>query len=308
MFSAYVRRLTFQHQLVYTIWTPKSHKEPGMTEKFPLKPLGIRISPLRRFVIIAYVFTWLVWLPGILATVGLIPEIPWPPLFAIGACGPLVAAVWCLWRTGGWSAVRDWLKRGFTRRFPWFVWLLILLIPFVVPLAALMLYQKVSGSTLDFMGMPGLKSLLPVALLMLTIGGGQEEYGWRGYMLPRLLDRYKPWQADLILIPVHILWHLPLFFIGFTMQSQYPFWLFSAFGIGFTPFINRMYRLSNGSILAAIILHGLVNTGLEIFPTVGPTVDQSNLPLLYVGILYALLAIAVILGFRRVNSKAVNPM
>jgi len=85
-----------------------------------LKTVGTWISPVKRFVVIAYAFTWLVWLPGVLATYGLIPEIPWPPFFAIGACGPLVAAVWCIQRAGGWSAVRCWLKTGFTRRFSWY--------------------------------------------------------------------------------------------------------------------------------------------------------------------------------------------
>jgi len=152
--------------------------------------------------------------------------------------------------------------------------------------------------------MPGFKTVLPVALLMLTIGGGQEEYGWRGYLLPKLLDHCKPWQADLILIPVHVIWHLPLYFIAFTMQSQYPFWLFLAFGTGYTLLINRLYHLTNGNILAAILFHGLVNTGLEIFPTVGPNVDHSNLPLLFVGTFYAVLAIAIIVGFQIDKDKS----
>ena len=68
---------------------------------------------------ISYAFTWLVWLPGVLATYDIIPNIPWSPLFALGASGPLVAAVWCLHREGGWSAVKDWLRKGFTRRVGW---------------------------------------------------------------------------------------------------------------------------------------------------------------------------------------------
>lgn len=67
------------------------------------------------FVGISYAFSWLVWLPVMLASVGIIPDVPWPPLFAIGICGPLVAAIWCLHREGGWDAVNHWLRAGFTR-------------------------------------------------------------------------------------------------------------------------------------------------------------------------------------------------
>ena len=66
--------------------------------------------------------------------------------------------------------------------------------------------------------------------------------------------------------------------------------VFLAFGIGFTPLINRVYQHTGGSILAVILFHGLVNAGLDIFPPVGPWVNGSSLPLLFVGVFYGLLA------------------
>jgi hypothetical protein len=84
-----------------------------------------------------------------------------------------------------------------------------------------------------------------------------------------------------------------LFFIAYTMQFHYSFWLFLAFGVGFTPLINRVYRHTGGSILAAVLFHGLVNASLEIFPPVGPAVHHSPWPLLFVGLLYGLTAFFV---------------
>jgi membrane protease YdiL (CAAX protease family) len=251
------------------------------------------VSPSIRFTIITYAFSWLVWLPGLLTSAGLIPAVPWLLFFAVGICGPMVAALVCLHQEGGWQAVREWLRVGFTRRFNWRWWLFILFVPFIVPPVSLFLYLMTGAESADLTIIQQPWMVLPIILLMVTIGGGQEEYGWRGYLLPRLDARWQPWQADLIMVIVHAFWHLPLFFISNTSQSQYPYWLFFIFGLGFTPLINRVYRRTGGSILAAVIFHGMVNAGLESFPPVGPAVNHAFLPLLFIGFLYAILAVLI---------------
>lgn len=250
---------------------------------------------ISQYLVIAYIFSWLVWLPGLLSTYGLVPPVPWQPLFAIGACGPLVAAVWCLYGEGGWAQVKTWLKRGFSCRFGWQLWLLIIITPFIIPPLVLVLFRLVGGEIGDLIVLDNPWVAVPAILLMVTIGGGQEEYGWRGYLVQKLDARWRPWQVDLFLIPIHAFWHLPLFFIAYTFQSQYPFWLFLLFGIGFTPLINWIYRRTGGSILAAILFHGLVNAGLDLFPSVGPMVNHSPLPLLFIGIFFGLVTMIITL-------------
>jgi len=125
---------------------------------------------------------------------------------------------------------------------------------------------------------------------MVTIGGG-EEFGWRGYLLDRIQSRWKLWQADLFIIIIHSLWHLPLFFISMAAQSQYSFWVFLAFGASFTMLSNTIYRQTGGSLLAAIVLHGVVNASLDVFPPVGPFVSGANWPMLVVALVYGLLAL-----------------
>ena len=245
------------------------------------------------FLLISYAFAWLVWFPGILATRGVLGNIPWPPLFGIGACGPLVAALWLTKRETGWEGVKDWLKVGFTYQTKPIWWMLILIIPFAVPPLALWLNRIAGGENNPLVVLENPIIILPALMLMLTIGGAQEEYGWRGYALPRMDRILKPWQSDLLMIPLHACWHLPLFVISYTIQSQYSFWLFLAFGIGFTTLIDLIYRRTNHSILAALLFHGLVNTGLEIFPPVGPCVGGSSLPLLIIAGLFGLLALVI---------------
>lgn len=252
-----------------------------------------KFSSIWLFVAIAYGFSWLVWLPGILSSRMLIGAVPWLPLFAIGTCGPLVAALCCLYRSEGWEGVRNWLRRGFHVRFAWYGWVVILLVPLAVPALVLWVYHQLNGplAPLPVISQPWV--ILPTILLMVTIGGGQEEYGWRGYLLERLQMHCKLWQADLILTVIHSIWHLPLFFITMTMQSHYPFWVFLAFGLGFTLLINQLYRQTQASLLAAILFHGLVNTGLDLFPPVGSSVDEAVWPLLLVSLVYGLLRLAL---------------
>lgn len=252
-----------------------------------------KISSIWLFMVTAYGFTWLVWLPGFLSSQGIIGSVPWQPLFALGACGPFVAAVCCLYRTGGWKGVRDWLSNGFMLKVAWGWWAFVLLAPFLIPALVLGIYARLGGpvAPLPVFSQPWM--VLPTILLMVTIGGGQEEYGWRGYLFSQLEKHRQPWQADLLMAAIHSVWHLPLFFIGMTLQSRYSFWVFLAFGFGFTLLANQIYRRTKGSLLAVVGFHGLVNTGLDIFPLVGPAVAGAAWPFLLVGLLFALLALAI---------------
>lgn len=255
-----------------------------------------------QFLAISYTFTWLIWLPGVLASYGLIPDVSWLPLFTIGICGPLVASLWCLHRTGGWPEVKLWLRLGFSRRFGWQWWMVIVFVPLVIPALALGIFTLLGGEIAPLLILEKPWGLLPTLVLMVTIGGGQEEFGWRGFLLPLLLKEMKTWQANLLMIFAHALWHIPLFFITYTIQSQYSFWLFLVFGIGFTPLINQVYRGTGNSILAAILFHGITNTGLDMFPPVGAWVNHSSMPLLLIGAMYLLVYLAAVQ--RRVRSGA----
>ncbi len=253
----------------------------------------LNIQSILKYLLASYGFTWLVWLPGILATRGILPDVPWPPLFGIGACGPLVAAVWLIKNKGGWEGVKRWLRAGFSGRIKPVWWVVILLSPFLVPPFALGFHRLAGGTRANLIVLDRPVMILPTLVLMLTIGGAQEEFGWRGYLLPQLDKIVKPWQADLFLTLFHVCWHIPLFFIAYTSQYHYSFWLFLAFGAGFTLLINTIYRGNEGSILAAVIFHGLTNAGLEIFPPVGSAVSHSPLPLLLIAFCYTLIAVLI---------------
>ena len=72
--------------------------------------------------------------------------------------------------------------------------------------AFLALGQELDGSLL-----PGrLAVYLPTLVFLTLAGGGNEEWGWRGFALPELLRRMSPVRATLLLGSLWAVWHLPL--------------------------------------------------------------------------------------------------
>ena len=145
------------------------------------------------------------------------------------------------------------------------------------------LRELMASSGADVSTMPPASTLLAVLFFSsLILGptingifGFGEEYGWRGYLLPKLMPLGKP-KAYLILGIIWGLWHAPLVLMGFNYPG-YPLlgvmWmcaLTTALGI----FLNEMTLRYKSSILAGSI-HGAFNgqgygVWRILFPTVNP--------------------------------------
>jgi membrane protease YdiL (CAAX protease family) len=93
-----------------------------------------------------------------------------------------------------------------------------------------------------------------------TFVGGpiNEEPGWRGFALPRLQDRFRPYWAALILAPFWAAWHLPLFQVqGWSSASS---WQFVLILIGVSFLLTAAANFSQFSVIVAIVLHAFFNT------------------------------------------------
>lgn len=145
------------------------------------------------------------------------------------------------------------------------------------------LMRLMADSGADMTSAPAPSTLLPALFLVsLVVGptingifGFGEEFGWRGYLLPKLMPLGKP-KAYTLLGVIWGLWHAPLILVGFNYPG-YPLlgvlWMCgmtTALGI----FINEMTLRCKSSILAGSI-HGAFNGqgyGIwrQLFPTVNP--------------------------------------
>jgi len=101
-----------------------------------------------------------------------------------------------------------------------------------------------------------LRSIL-FTLLIVAVG---EEVGWRGWMLPKLLQQYNPLQSSIILGLVWGGWHFPLFFNGFYSNSPESIIGYLLIGPVYAILYAWFYLRTGGNLLLVIVLHTMMNS------------------------------------------------
>jgi membrane protease YdiL (CAAX protease family) len=105
-------------------------------------------------------------------------------------------------------------------------------------------------------------------------GGLLEETGWRGFALPRLLQRMSSLRASVVLGVMWSLWHVPVKIgvLSSGLSSFLAFYaLFTAICIFYTIVITYFFNRLGGSVLIGITLHGLMNDSAGLVGNAGQT-------------------------------------
>jgi membrane protease YdiL (CAAX protease family) len=149
----------------------------------------------------------------------------------------------------------------------------------LIAVLSLPAYLLIPVAAAHFAGMPIVNSwhsdrpLTTIAIICalfckrLLSAGVLEEPGWRGWLLPRLQQRYSPLIASLLVWLPWALWHLPLDFTGGVGRTWLNYLQVRvAFFIPVAILLTWLYNRSRGSIVVA----GLFHAGLNTFPFVLP--------------------------------------
>ncbi len=221
---------------------------------------------LIQFFGITFAFSWLLWLPQVLKFNGFsdLPDIVGlPGMFA--PFGPAVAAFWLTWKESGKTGIKELWGRGWKINFKK-KWLLptLLLGPITALLAAAFIYLGKGAFSWDY-GIPALM-IAPIFLLIYFANALPEEYGWRGYALDPLQNRFNALKASLVLGLLWALWHLPLFFIKGTTQAAIPLYQFILQTMVLAIFYTWLHNNTNGSVLIAALFHAVSNTAAAAIP------------------------------------------
>jgi len=222
---------------------------------------------LRNFIVITFAWTWLLNAPRLMAVYGIItlPALLSTILGYLAVFGPGVAAFLLFRNQEGRQGVKKLWKRGWSGNFKK-KWLLpaFLLMPVMGGLTILI--QGWIGEPVDWKyGLPP-AMIVPIGLLIWLLGAIPEEFGWRGYALPRLLENKNPLYASLILGAIWALWHLPLHFIPTTTQYVIPIWEYVLQTIILSIIYTWLFLETGGSILVAGIFHAMGNITGAVFP------------------------------------------
>lgn len=91
-----------------------------------------------------------------------------------------------------------------------------------------------------------------------------EELGWRGFALPRLIDRLGPALATLVLAVIWALWHAPMFFVAGSLQEGTSLVLFAASIICWSSIHTVLYQWARPSCVANMVFHASANMMLNL--------------------------------------------
>jgi len=173
-----------------------------------------------------------------------------------------------------------------------FRWLLVSMlgIPFVAWLAVLTSlnfeFSKFSLRT---------SQLMPQMVIIVLIALG-EEYGWRGFLLPRLMNRFSLFSSAIILGFIWGFWHFPAYLIGTGVPLQMNFLVFLLWVVLGSLFIGWIYYYTR-SVLTSILAHISANMAFN-YLLLLPEFTGSMKPF-WIFILYLSIMMMVVLYLRR---------
>jgi len=202
----------------------------------------------------AFVITWALQMPALLASRGLVAGPPdrYMALVGLGAFGPMLAAMLAARGDGGVRALFRPLG-AWRVGARWYVAALVLPGGTFVVAAAL---YNVLGHHEPLLYAPS-NAAFVLAAIVFPFG---EEVGWRGYALPRLRERIGPLGASLVIGVLWTLWHVPMLTLqGITEPKLYP--VFLALMTGGSVLFTWIYQHTRGSLLLAVLAH--VGTHLD---------------------------------------------
>lgn len=252
---------------------------------------NMRQHPLFFFFLLAYAISWILSIPVILFEWGILTNAAlFYIFFTVKSFGPFLAALIVTHVTDGKPGVLELRRRIRMWRTGWQWYAFVLLgMPALMLLGIILL----PGALASFRGLPPffLANAL-ISFVLIFFGGGPlgEEPGWRGFALPRLLQRYGVLRANLILGALWTFWHLPDFLTsaqgGGPQAGLSPFYtrlpIFFLMVLALTFIFTWVFHHTGGSVFIALLLHTTINAfagaALPLFPA--PIVTNTDLPFL----------------------------
>ncbi|MDF3001948.1 MAG: family intrarane metalloprotease [Bacillota bacterium] len=275
----------------------------------------IKANPIRSFIVLTYCWSWLIWsglyfvIPdGMYSAPGVPNDLPpsFILFFIAGGIGPSLIGLLLTGIISGKGDVVNILLQLRSWRFSG-MWIPAVL--FTAPAIALAARFLQFNSGYEVPDILKLSGIIP-ALFMGLIAGLLEEFGWRGFLLPRLLERFHPFIAGLTVgIPWGI-WHsIPAYWgIGSVYGSD--FWLYFLIAdlsnlIAFSVLIAFTCNSVRDRIQLAILFHASMSASINIFLSDLPT-KADTIRLLgnfSVAAWAAVIIAAIVFRFNTMNQK-----
>lgn len=217
-----------------------------------------RKDPLFPFFLLTFIITWgigalAIFLPTQLqALVGELTDTS--PVYFLAIAAPTISATTLTFARDGWKGLESLYGRLVHWRFG-FKWYALVLVG--IPAVGWVVARITGSSPLKPTNTPA--EFLLMLLYILVTGPLCEELGWRGFALPHLLKRFKPFTASLTLGFIWGVWHLPSFFLGGMVQVGMSLPLFLLNALILSVFVTWVFQHTGGSVLITVLIHYTVN-------------------------------------------------
>ena len=191
-----------------------------------------------------------------------------PEASQLGALSSSLAGIILVVVEGRRGGLRELLSRFLIWRVGLQWWAVALFFAVLPSVAALYLFDLLGGPPVDWSGLPPLYNVVPMFIFLTIAAGIGEEFGWRGFLLPRLQTRHNALVSSLIIGVMWAIWHIPQYFIQGTFQHHLqseggllPAILgYSVFVIVSSIWFTWIFNNTRGSVLLAAVMHGASNT------------------------------------------------
>ncbi|MDX3056490.1 CPBP family intramembrane metalloprotease [Streptomyces sp. NE06-03E] len=246
---------------------------------------GMRRYPLTWFFSLAFVLSWVGWVPYILSGNGQgVLDFTFPGGEAAGQLlgvlpgaylGPILSAFIVTAVADGRPGLRAWAGRMTKWRVGWRWWAAIIV---TVPLVLVLTLYALGGESPVMPSAVVLVAFLPGLALQMVTTGVAEEPGWRDFAMPRLQDRFGPVRGTLVLGPLWGAWHLPLYLSDWG--GPHVLWWtpveFIATTIAFSFVMTWVFNHTRQALLLAMLLHTSVNNYFSVaFTGMFPSLDPA---------------------------------
>jgi uncharacterized protein len=223
------------------------------------------MKQLLTFFTLAFIISWIIWLPlyGNIFGLSNLPTLPFH--HAIGGLGPLIASFLTTWIFLKKEGLKNLLAKCLQIK-PLIYLAIALFSPFILALIAIVISYFVDKTPINLSGLLRTKefpqfNLLTFFIYNVIFFGFGEEVGWRGFALPRLQNKLNALTASIVLTLFWALWHLPLFFYrpGYTTMdfAGIAGWVFSL--LTGSILLTWLYNSSRASILICAVFHSTID-------------------------------------------------
>jgi membrane protease YdiL (CAAX protease family) len=226
-----------------------------------------------------FVISWGVWAPLVGQSQGWTTHrFPALHVIALGAWGPSLCGLVFTGLERGRAGMRELGARLHgLRGSP--VWYLVAVLVMPALLTAAAAIDVMAGASHPVFAL----SWAPLLSYPSIFGGPvNEELGWRGYALPKLLKLVSSLWASLLLGAVWAFWHAPLFLIEGASQRGLPPLFYGLLVIGFSVVMTGAHLGTQGSLLVAIIFHTAINVTGGMWQYGAGTLVLKTLPALWI--------------------------